>query len=211
MSYMRDLDEYTERELYNELDRRQEKRDAGFCDYCGRLPCQPSCKFPERHKDTRIPGYPTDFEENKMQEQTLEVTANVAGIDKPIVFSVLVPEGVSRDELEKALTAVYNPAVENSSVHQFLDEALSKEKIDSRTIENQFNSWAAKLGELFFRCHMTERMYDGVATAPYKTKKEKAKTIKKAQKSFDYARKALVRFIKVESPSEFIDRYLSGK
>jgi len=49
MSYPRDLEEYSEVELQDELKRRQNARDHGFCDYCGRRFDTPPCKFPWRH------------------------------------------------------------------------------------------------------------------------------------------------------------------
>ena len=44
MSYPRDLDEIPEDELHDELARREKKRDAGLCDYCGQAPEAPVCK-----------------------------------------------------------------------------------------------------------------------------------------------------------------------
>ena len=49
MSYPKGLDEYTEDELQAELDRRANLQSCGVCDYCGRAPDTPACKFPERH------------------------------------------------------------------------------------------------------------------------------------------------------------------
>jgi hypothetical protein len=49
MSYPKDLDEYSEKELVAELNRRFVVRSRGVCDYCGRSPEAPACKFPERH------------------------------------------------------------------------------------------------------------------------------------------------------------------
>lgn len=54
MSYQKDLDEYTEEQLNNELKRRQDLRNEGKCDYCGQLGNTPNCKFPERHKYARL-------------------------------------------------------------------------------------------------------------------------------------------------------------
>lgn len=50
MSYHVDLDEYTELQLLDELERRKKVRKRGLCDYCG-MPRKTtaSCKFPERH------------------------------------------------------------------------------------------------------------------------------------------------------------------
>lgn len=50
MSYSLDLDEYSEKRLREELRHRRKLRRAGKCDYCGRDPSTPPCKFPERHK-----------------------------------------------------------------------------------------------------------------------------------------------------------------
>jgi hypothetical protein len=49
MSGWRDLDEYTEGQLQNELARRRALRNSGLCDYCQRAPETEPCKFPERH------------------------------------------------------------------------------------------------------------------------------------------------------------------
>lgn len=50
MSYPRDLDEYSENELLEEIERRRTVRERGLCDYCGRKPTTSPCKFPERHR-----------------------------------------------------------------------------------------------------------------------------------------------------------------
>lgn len=50
MSYSLDLDEYPEKKLVEELNRRFSARSQGVCDYCGRHPEAPACKFPERHR-----------------------------------------------------------------------------------------------------------------------------------------------------------------
>ena len=50
MSYPMDLDDYREADLLKELARRKEFRAQGLCDYCGRRPIAPSCKFPDRHR-----------------------------------------------------------------------------------------------------------------------------------------------------------------
>lgn len=54
MSYPVDLDEMDEKTLIKEIARREHKRLQGLCDYCGRAPSTPACKFPERHTDVRI-------------------------------------------------------------------------------------------------------------------------------------------------------------
>lgn len=45
----RDLDDIPEVELKAELNRREQCRVIGVCDYCGYTSNQPSCKFPARH------------------------------------------------------------------------------------------------------------------------------------------------------------------
>lgn len=50
MSFQKDIDEYTEKELNDELERRNQLRDQGKCDYCQQYGNTPPCKFPERHK-----------------------------------------------------------------------------------------------------------------------------------------------------------------
>ena len=49
MSYPLGLDEYDEKRLIDELERRRKLHEQGRCDYCGRLRETTSCKFPERH------------------------------------------------------------------------------------------------------------------------------------------------------------------
>ena len=47
---MKDLDEFTESQLKEELERRHQHRCIGMCDYCGRkAQSKPECKFPKRH------------------------------------------------------------------------------------------------------------------------------------------------------------------
>jgi len=54
VSYQKDLDEYTEEQLNNELTRRKKLRQRGRCDYCERVPATPPCRFSYRHRDERI-------------------------------------------------------------------------------------------------------------------------------------------------------------
>lgn len=49
MSYPRDLDEYTADELRAELERREQARRDGVCDYCGRDPRNTTCRMKSRH------------------------------------------------------------------------------------------------------------------------------------------------------------------
>ncbi len=49
MGYPLGLDEITEEKLVDELNKRLEKRSLGVCDYCFRLPTEPTCKFQDRH------------------------------------------------------------------------------------------------------------------------------------------------------------------
>ena len=51
MSYPRDLDEYTDDELTNEIRRRAEHRRLGQCHYCGRPVTAEPCKFKNLHRD----------------------------------------------------------------------------------------------------------------------------------------------------------------
>lgn len=48
-----DLNEYEERRLVGEIDRRASLRAVGLCDYCEREPSMNTCKFPERHRVSR--------------------------------------------------------------------------------------------------------------------------------------------------------------
>lgn len=49
MTYFKDLDEYSEEELLNELARRKSLQEQGCCDYCGRSGTSSSCKEKLRH------------------------------------------------------------------------------------------------------------------------------------------------------------------
>jgi hypothetical protein len=49
MTYPIDLDEMSTHRLLKELANRRKLRNAGKCDYCGRVPTTSPCKFPERH------------------------------------------------------------------------------------------------------------------------------------------------------------------
>ena len=50
MTHFKDLDEYREVELLEELARRAQLRQYGRCDYCGRFRDEGEpCKFPRRH------------------------------------------------------------------------------------------------------------------------------------------------------------------
>ncbi|MGD9749416.1 MAG: hypothetical protein AB7W59_00310 [Acidimicrobiia bacterium] len=49
MGYPKDLDEYSEDQLKGELERRAGLRAKGLCDYCGRPPSEPACRFQGRH------------------------------------------------------------------------------------------------------------------------------------------------------------------
>lgn len=53
MSHLRDLDEYSDRELENELQQRREREAQGVCSYCGRPGYTPTCKFENRHLSKR--------------------------------------------------------------------------------------------------------------------------------------------------------------
>jgi hypothetical protein len=52
MSYLKDLDEYTTKELETELAKRRDAADKGLCDYCFRPRSEPACRLPERHAGT---------------------------------------------------------------------------------------------------------------------------------------------------------------
>ena len=49
MSYPKDLDEYDDEQLLEELRRRYDARKAGRCDYCGRTKKLKSCRYEARH------------------------------------------------------------------------------------------------------------------------------------------------------------------
>jgi len=49
MSYSRDLDEYSDEELREELGRRAKLAKKGRCTYCKRPVTASHCRFPERH------------------------------------------------------------------------------------------------------------------------------------------------------------------
>lgn len=55
MGYMLDLDEYEEKELADELARRQLRRENGLCDYCGN---KAGVSILRHKQDTYGPDYP---------------------------------------------------------------------------------------------------------------------------------------------------------
>lgn len=50
MGYRRDLDEYSDEELVQELNRREALRAIGKCDYCQRASNTAPCRFVKRHQ-----------------------------------------------------------------------------------------------------------------------------------------------------------------
>mgnify|MGYP003402888157 CR=1 FL=1 len=54
MGYFKSLDEYTENQLQEELNRRKGCQQLGVCDYCLRKPETPICMFPERHSRKQV-------------------------------------------------------------------------------------------------------------------------------------------------------------
>lgn len=53
MSYITSLDEYTDKQLREEMQRRIASREMGVCSYCGRHSDTPECKFPDRHQQAK--------------------------------------------------------------------------------------------------------------------------------------------------------------
>jgi hypothetical protein len=51
MGYLMDLDEYSDEQLKEELERRRKLAKKGLCTYCGRSVDAPTCRFPERHSE----------------------------------------------------------------------------------------------------------------------------------------------------------------
>lgn len=54
MSYPKDLDEYSNKELQDELDRRAKYAKQGKCTYCRHLY---TCRFPGRHRGDEASDY----------------------------------------------------------------------------------------------------------------------------------------------------------
>lgn len=50
MSYPRDLDEFEDIELFQEIERRKDDRAKGLCDYCHRAYTTSACRFADRHR-----------------------------------------------------------------------------------------------------------------------------------------------------------------
>lgn len=50
MGYPKSLVDYSDAELWLELERRKKVRKAKKCDYCGRKASAASCRYEERHK-----------------------------------------------------------------------------------------------------------------------------------------------------------------
>lgn len=67
MSFPIDLDEIDEAKLAAEIERRQAQRFKGLCDYCGRRPNDPPCKFPSRHADPRAIAAAKEDEEKSFR------------------------------------------------------------------------------------------------------------------------------------------------
>lgn len=66
MSYMKDIDEYSEAELQRELDRRRERRTAGNCDYCNRELGSRWRQLDPRKFDPHVRPWPAVTEENSL-------------------------------------------------------------------------------------------------------------------------------------------------
>lgn len=74
MSYHKDLDEYFEEDLENEIARRRQARRTRLCDYCGRAQSvEPPCKFPRRHRG--LIERPVDEIADKMRAKYLAENA----------------------------------------------------------------------------------------------------------------------------------------
>ena len=78
MSYSRDLDEYTDRELRDEFKRRLILRSSFQCDYCERPYYTGACRFPERHKKQR--GLHKRIEIRRPGAGTAEAVRVIGGI-----------------------------------------------------------------------------------------------------------------------------------
>lgn len=75
MSYRFDLDEYDEQTLVHELGLRRARRSLGLCDYCGREPTKPSCKFPERHRLDLVKAEPEPEPEQAAHDSAAAASA----------------------------------------------------------------------------------------------------------------------------------------
>jgi hypothetical protein len=53
MSYARQLDDYTWKELRDEIERRVEKNSLGLCHYCGNLISSQPCLSSDAHRNVR--------------------------------------------------------------------------------------------------------------------------------------------------------------
>lgn len=63
-----ELAEYPERDLEEELRRRAGARAIGLCDYCERSTESASCKFGNRHRDSRIVVPPKAFRPDEAEK-----------------------------------------------------------------------------------------------------------------------------------------------
>ena len=73
MSYPKDLDDYSDETLQQELNRRERARQKGKCDYCGKpRGSEPACRLPVRHtakpKVDLSPGRSDEAEEAEMPQ-----------------------------------------------------------------------------------------------------------------------------------------------
>lgn len=58
MTYQPQLDEVPLAELILEVERRRVLRSNNLCDYCGRIPDDPQCRFPDRHVRSQKVNHP---------------------------------------------------------------------------------------------------------------------------------------------------------
>jgi hypothetical protein len=60
VSYPRDLDEYSDEELREEIARREDCRARGVCSYCGKNGNATKCRFKDRHPNRARRSKPDD-------------------------------------------------------------------------------------------------------------------------------------------------------
>jgi hypothetical protein len=141
------------------------------------------------------------------KEQTVEVKSNIPTSEGKIAvtYKVLIPEGMTAEEVKRAIEGSFDKVVEHSDIDDAVAGAfagLSEEKIDPSTEENKFHAWGVELFRLFREHREAEQKYYN--------RKIGSSGNKKFKKLVE-ARKALVRYIH-NSSNRFVVRYIhNGK
>lgn len=95
MSYSTtDLHELPEKLLQEELSRRASLRYQGLCDYCGRAPSTPACRFPDRHATPAAPPKLRSLDEMMQVKRLNEYVISVNDVGRKLFDHVCGKEHV---------------------------------------------------------------------------------------------------------------------